>query len=253
MGRTMPDHSPARPGGLRRWLARGLTQVLALALAFAAGAIAMHVGMHAGDRDHLRMLQDQVGELQLELSRNQSEQAALRSQAEVQDGTQRVLQDKITGLQQELGHTRDQLAFYEQLIPPGPAGAVAVRAFDLRQDGEFLHYRVLLTRNAAPQAAAFKGRMRFVANGRLQGKTVKMALSPPVASADASGDTGSTVSGADPLELVFEQFQRSTGVLQLIPGLMIDSVSLEILEGDVVRATQDAGLNRAGSAPGATQ
>jgi hypothetical protein len=116
MGRTMPDHSPARPGGLRRWLARGLTQVLALALAFAAGAIAMHVGMHAGDRDHLRMLQDQVGELQLELSRNQSEQAALRSQAEVQDGTQRVLQDKITGLQQELGHTRDQLAFYEPSI-----------------------------------------------------------------------------------------------------------------------------------------
>ncbi|MGB5808394.1 MAG: hypothetical protein WBH02_13230, partial [Castellaniella sp.] len=51
--------------------------------------------------------------------------------------------------------------------------------------------------------------------------------------------------GADPLALVFDQFQRSTGVLQQVPDLTIESVRLEILEGDTVRAAQDAALNRA--------
>ena len=39
-------------------------------------------------------------------------------------------------------------------------------------------------------------------------------------------------------------FQRSQGVLQRVPDLSIQSVRLEILEGDTVRASQDADLNR---------
>src|SRR5690606_2210234 len=157
--------------------------------------------------------------------------------------TQRMLKDKNAELQQALGRTRDQLAFYEQLIPPAPAGAVAVRAFDIQAEGEFLRYRVLLTRNTAPQAEPFRGRMRFVAHGQAQGKAVKIELSPPVA--PATDEATASSPGSDPLTLVFDQFQRSTGVLQRAPDLLIQSVRLEILEGDTVRAFQDAELNRA--------
>jgi hypothetical protein len=239
----MTRSSQAHGGGFSRWLVRGLSRLMLLAVVFAAGALAMHFGMHAGEHAELQARRSQVESLQAELSRAQTGQAALRSEAEVQAGTQRVLQDRNAELQQELGRTRDQLAFYEQLIPPGPAGAVAVRAFDIQADGEFLRYRVLLTRNAAPQADAFKGRMRFVANGRSQGKAVKIELSPPVA--PAAGEVAASAPGADPLALVFDQFQRSTGVLQRVPDLSIQSVRLEILEGDTVRASQDADLNRA--------
>ncbi len=238
-------HTQERPGGFRRWLARRLAQGLLLFLAFVVGALVMHVGMHSGDHEQIQTLQSRVDELQSELSQSRALAAQLRSQTQVQEGTQSVLQDKVTQLQQQLGRTQDQLAFYEQLIPPGPAGAVAIRAFDIQPEGEFLRYRVLLTRNAAPGAEPFKGRLRFVANGRQDDKTVKIELTPPVVP-EAAGSTGAAVSapGADPLAVVFEQFQRSTGVLQRVPGLIIQSVRLEILEGDTVRATQDAALNR---------
>lgn len=237
----MTQQQPTRPGGFRRWLVRKLTLGLAFVLVFLAGAAAMHLGMHGGDRERMQTLQAQAAAQQDELARSQASLAAARSDAEVQAGTQRVLQDKIAELQQRLGQVRDQLAFYEQLIPPGPAGAVAVRAFDVQSDGDFLRYRVLLTRNAAAGAEPFKGRMRFVAQGSRQGKTVKMEVTPPV----AAGDAGTAASASDPLALVFDQFQRSTGVLQVPADLQVQSVRLEILEGDTVRATQDSALNRA--------
>lgn len=230
--------------GFRRWLIRILTMGLAFALVFIAGAAAMHLGMHSGDRQQIQDLQAQLAAQQAELAQDRAAQAAARSDGEIQAGTQRVLQEKLADLQQQLGHVRDQLAFYEQLIPPGPAGALTVRAFDIQADGEFLRYRVLLTRNAVPNAESFKGRMRFVVQGRSQGKTVKMDLNPPLAPDQAAGAASDA---ADPLALVFDQFQRSTGVLQVPAGLQVQSVRLEILEGDTIRATQDTALN--GTAP----
>lgn len=235
---------PAR-GGFRRWLARALATGLAFVLVFIAGAAAMHLGMHAGDRERIQSLQDNLASQQAESARLLAEADAARNEAEIQAATQRVLQEKLAGLQQQLGQVRDQLAFYEQLIPPGPAGALAIRAFDIQADGDFLRYRVLLTRNAAPDAQPFKGRMRFVAEGLRQDKTVKMELGPPQV-ADPAGGTESAP--ADPLALVFDQFQRGTGVLQVPSGVQIRSVRLEILEGETVRATQDAVLNRAAPA-----
>ncbi|CAM5782982.1 DUF6776 family protein [Castellaniella caeni] len=236
---------PSQAGGFSRWLVRKLKMALAFLVVFVAGAVAMHLGMHAGDHAKMQALQAQVRDQQASLAQAQAAQAAAQSAADVQAGTQRALQDKVAQLQQQLGQVRDQLAFYEQLIPPGPAGAVAVRAFDVQPEGDFLHYRVLLSRNAAAGAQPFKGRMRFVALGTSQGKAVKIQLSPP--QTPEADQTQAAAGAADPLALVFDQFQRSTGVLQLAPGLQVQSVRLEILEGDTVRATQDAALNRAAS------
>lgn len=227
--------------GFSRWVVRKLTLLLVLVLAFLAGAAAMHLGMHAGDQEMMHAQQAQLDTRQAELMQARADLAAARSEAEVQAGSQRVLQDKVADLQQQLGQVRDQLAFYEQLIPAGPAGAVAVRAFDVQADGDVLRYRVLLTRNAPMGADTFKGRMRFVAQGLSQGKPVKISLDPPQVQ---TASDASTPSGTDPLALEFDQFQRSTGVLQTPSDVQIQHVRLEILEGDIVRATQDADLNR---------
>ncbi|HEX7386032.1 MAG TPA: DUF6776 family protein [Castellaniella sp.] len=262
-------------GGLSSWLVRGLSRLLVLILAFVVGAVVMHVGMHSGDREHIKALQVQNTELQDHLTQSQAALAALTSQSNVQDGTQRTLQDKVTELQQALGNTRDQLSFYEQLLPAGPAGSVTVRAFDVQPEGDFLHYRVLLTRSAPDSSAPLKGRLRFVATGRQNGKTVQIPLSAPqsdgapaagAASADAAPANVATPAASDhapapapamasassaspktapaapvdPLALDFDQYQRSTGVLEKIPGLMIQSVRVDVLEGDTVRASQSA-------------
>ncbi|WP_322995604.1 DUF6776 family protein [Castellaniella sp.] len=229
-----------KSGGLSRWLVRKLSFLLLLALVFLAGAATMHLGMHAGDQDMIRAQQAQLAALQADLTQSRADLAATRSQADVQSASQRTLQDTMTSLQQQLGQVRDQLAFYEQLIPPGPAGAVAIRAFDIQAEGDQLRYRVLLTRNAPVGADAFKGRMRFVAQGQSQGKPVRIDLSPLSAS-DAAATTTATDGS---LALAFDQFQRSTGVLQVPADLQIQHIRLEILEGDTVRASQDTVLNR---------
>ena len=229
-----------RRGGFSRWLVRTLSRLLALALAFLAGAVVMHVGMHGGDREHMQALQAQNSELQAQLGQSQAALGARHNEANVNDGAQQALQDKIAELQKTLAGTQDQLSFYEQLLPPGPAGAVAVRAFDVRPKGDFLQYRVLLTRSVADSADPFKGRLRFMATGVRDGKTVQVELSPP-SSPQPSADT-SAGAAPDSLALAFDQYQRSTGILQDVPGLAIQCVRVDVLEGGTVRASQDTSL-----------
>ncbi len=238
---------------LRRLILRGLVLALVLLLVFIAGALAMHFGMHRGDKQRILDLEARVETLRMTEAETNARLASLQGQLDVELATRRTLEDTLARQEQELGRTRDQLAFYEQLIPPGPAGAVAIRAFDVRLQGGFLHYRVLLTRNA-PGQEAFRGRMRFMADALEGGNPVKIELSAATAEASAA-PPGQGAAGADPFALVFEQFQRSTGVLQLPPGAAIRSVTLEVLEDGVIRATRDATIADAapaGGAPGVT-
>lgn len=234
---------PSQRHGMRHWFLRMLKLGLAMLLAFLAGAAAMHLGMHADDQDHMQAMQTQLATQQADLNQARADLATAHNQADVQAGTQRALQDSLTNLQTQLSQVRDQLSFYEQLIPPGPAGTLTIRALDVQPDGEFLRYRVLLTRNAEAGAEPFKGRMRFVAQAVQQGKTVKIDLNP----AQAEGGDATPAEPADALSLVFNQFQRSTGVLQMPSQVQIRAVRLEILEGDTVRATEDVALNRTGN------
>lgn len=230
-------------GGFSRWLVRGLSRILVLVLVFVAGAVVMHVGMHGGDREHAQMLQSQNTELLAQLKQSQADAAAARSASGVDQGTRQALQGELAALQQKLGHAQDQLAFYEQLIPAGPAGSVTIRAFEVRQDGGFLHYRVLLTRSAPESSAPFNGRLRFVATGQQDGKAATTDLVPP--QSETGGASAAPDAAAGPLDLSLEQFQRSTGVLQMIPGLTIQSVRVDVLEGDTVRASRDVALDHA--------
>ncbi|MER1968761.1 DUF6776 family protein [Castellaniella sp. GW247-6E4] len=239
---------------VRRLILRGLGLILALLLVFVAGALVMHFGMHRGQHQQILDLQARVDTLRMTEAETNARLAGLQGQLDVELATRRTLEDTLARQQQELGRTRDQLAFYEQLIPPGPAGAVAIRAFDIRRQGDFLHYRVLLTRNA-PGQEAFRGRMRFMADALKDGNPVKIELSAATAVAAPPSEIAAPGVGADPFSLVFEQFQRSTGVLRLPPGVAIRSVNLEVLEDGVIRATRDATIVDAapeGSAPGVT-
>lgn len=214
-----------------------------LILGFVVGALAMHFGMHSSDMADMEALQAHTAMVETEQAEAQTDLAMARSQLEVELGTRKALENTLMGIQQELSRTRDQLAFYEQLIPPGPAGAVAIRAFDVQRQGDVLNTRVLLTRNA-PGQAAFKGRMRFMAKGHQGDKDVKIEL-VTAAALDQSGDAPDPqrASGVDPLALAFDQFQRSTSVLRLPPDFTPVSVTLDILEEGVIRATREANVD----------
>ncbi|WP_397473551.1 DUF6776 family protein [Pusillimonas sp.] len=164
----------------------------------------------------------------------------------VEESTRKSLEEALQSTQAELGRARDQLAFFDRLLPPGPSGSVSIRALDFQSHGPTLSYKVLLMRNA-PGPAAFAGQMQFLATGKLGDEQVELALQP--ATAHAAGDAANEVSDSDgepstqgPLMLQFEQFQRSEGLLALPEGFEPATVTLNVLEGKTLRVSRTVSL-----------
>ena len=134
----------------------------------------------------------------------------------------------------ELSRLRDQLAFYEQLLPPGPPGTVAIRAVELSQTTNALRYRVLLMRGGRPAGDTFSGKLQFVAQGEQDGEVRTLNLSP----LKGSDPIGTEPDSESTLAVDFDQYQRSQGLLGVPEGFVLQSVTLNVLDGNVVRATR---------------
>ncbi|HEY9280846.1 MAG TPA: DUF6776 family protein [Eoetvoesiella sp.] len=182
-----------------------------------------------------------VAQSQYDLAEARSQVDFVRGQLAVEESTRRTLEATLQATQNELGRARDQLAFFDQLLPPGPNGAVSVRALDIEQTGSTLRYRVLLMRNA-PGGETFNGLMQFVANGLQHGKPVKIQLEPAQAVVNVA-DVSDAGADVNELALSFDQFQRSGGVLSLPEGFVPKTVTLNILEGKAVRVSRTVNLS----------
>lgn len=176
-----------------------------------------------------------VAQYQHDLSSLAAEREALSGQLVVEQTTRHSLEQSLQAAQQDLAQARERLAFYDQLLPPGPAGSVAIRAFEVERQGGALAYRVLLMRNGTP-GSSFNGHMEFVANGVRAGKAVKINLEPAQAAKPANA------SATSPLQIQFDQFQRAEGLLAVPRDVRLKSVTLNIVEGATVRASRSAGL-----------
>src|SRR5690606_19198724 len=127
--------------------------------------------------------------------------------------------------QGELGRAHDTIAFYEQLLPPGPKGAVSIRALDIERVGPNLKYRILLMRSGSNDKP-FQGRLQFVAAGMQGGAEVSVELFPAMlvngatlqqyAAAEAAVEEADSEESG-PLDVEFAEFQRSSGLLALPP------------------------------------
>lgn len=203
--------------------------------------------------------------LELQLRTQQAAQAQVRSALEAQiaaalahaeqtrqeltieRAARAELGKNLTTLLDELGRTKDLLAFYEQLLPPGPQGAIALRAVELERQDQTLAYRVLLMRSGKP-GERFNGRLQFVASGLRDGQEVTAVLYPKQTGPDfASSRSPINTLGAagqeqDSLSLSFDQFQRNQGVLALPTDFQPTSVVISVLSGDIVLASRKVDL-----------
>ncbi|WMD18661.1 hypothetical protein RAS12_18755 [Achromobacter seleniivolatilans] len=153
------------------------------------------------------------------------------------------LEAQLLTAQAELGRVRDQLAFYEQLLPPGPEGSVDIRSVQIERDGGGLRYKVLLMRSGRNGGTPFAGALRFQATGVLKGETVTVDLAPMQVKAETGPVTvtGESTSAAS-LALQFDQYQRSQGMLAVPEGFVPENVTVSVLEGETVRATRSVKL-----------
>lgn len=181
-------------------------------------------------------LQAQIEPLALRASDTQAELNTTTGRLNIAEAArERLAQDLLTA-QEEGARLRDNLAFFEQLIPSGPQEAgLNIRAVEFVPQGNTVEYRVLLMRTT-PATSDFEGRLQFSATGLQDGRSATIVLE---SLAPAPTSTGSAYAGklapANPLALNFRQYQRSHGLLALPPDFVPDAITVQVLEGKTIR------------------
>jgi hypothetical protein len=228
------NRRPAKRSAFWQRVTWVLVWVVAMGLGFAAG---QHIQLGQAAKQYANLQTDfdvTVAQLRYDMSKLAAEKEALQSRLSVEQSTRRSLEESIQRAQGDLAKANERLAFYDQLLPPGPSGSVSIRALSIQPNGAFLAYRVLLTRNAQP-GSEFNGHVEFVANGEKNGESVKITLNPATGQA---GEASVAASTAQPLPVSFDQFQRLEGLLSMPEGLSLTSVTLNIIEEGAVRVSR---------------
>ena len=230
------------------WVIVALVCVLAAGLGYVAGLYQMGPGVNAAQKQASASLPAtetalRDAELALNAERDRREGDRL-----VEFATRQALEKRLKAQDADISRMREQLAFYEQLLPPGPPGAVTIRGFELEAMPGALRYRVLLMRSGRTAGKSFEGTLQFVAQGEQDGKPVSLTLEPMVLTDDADTSEGASSVSATPqsaaeaaktLSVDFDQYQRSQGVLGLPEDFAPRAVVVNVLEGTTVRASRE--------------
>lgn len=166
----------------RSW--RWLPWALVLAAGIAAGAAAgyFRAQSHVVPEGSVLLTQTQLAARDQALAQRETEIRFLRAQLDTADGEIAVeraarleLEAQLREAQADVGRGRDQLAFYEQLLPPGPAGSLDIRGAEFVREGAGVRYKILMMRSGRSETP-FLGELRFEAAGLLNGETVSVPL-----------------------------------------------------------------------------
>jgi hypothetical protein len=261
-------------GGVLLFLLGGLVAALMIQ---GTGVVAQHLQLRT---ERAALLQERS---ELEAERAQTVSPFHQTQAELltERAARLELEKILATVQLELGRTQDQLAFFEDLLPTSPHGALDIRAVEIEQHADGLQYRVLLMRSGKT-TKHFVGTLQFVAIGHCRGDVdaseQMVILQPLLAEPLPVGSEGLVAQSlhdksqqAEPqrvntqqkmrqqvevqqteaqqtegqraaLRLDFAQFQRGQGLLALPPRFAPKSVTVRVLDGDIVLASRVVAL-----------
>jgi hypothetical protein len=119
---------------------------------------------------------------------------------------------------------RDDLGFFEKLIPTS-AGGVAIRGLQAEVlGGTQLKWQVLVMQ-PVKNAPEFHGKLEMSIGGTLEGRPWMLEL---------------PAGGAQPLQ--FRQYRRIEGMVDLPPQAVVKNVSAKVMEGAATRAVQSIKL-----------
>src|SRR5690554_3059763 len=126
-----------KSGKFWQWAAWVLVSVVFAGLGFALGQH-IHLGQAAQRYANLQTEFDvTVAQLRYDMSQLVAEKESLQSQLAIENSTRRSLEETLQRVQGDLARTNERLAFYDQLLPPGPSGSVSIRALSIQPNGVF--------------------------------------------------------------------------------------------------------------------
>jgi hypothetical protein len=188
-------------------------------------------GLEKGSKDELLRLRSEVLVLRTDLASAREERDQAQSIANTagtlvttEKSSRERLLTQVKQLEIDNRTLRDDLGFFEKLIPAAGVDGVAIRGLQAElHDGTKVKWQVLVIQ-ANKNAQEFNGRLDVSFSGTLGGKPWTAGL----------------VGG--PLPIKIRQYGRLEGDFELPAQAMVKSVTAKVMDGAVARATQSIKL-----------
>jgi hypothetical protein len=216
------------------WPLRWLMAAVVLGFCAAIGLWAFELGKDlAGIDDNVKedLARLRVEVVQLKEQRDKA-QSILNTSGSLLTA-EKAAQEKIIGqiklLEAENRALRDDLGFFEKLIPTGGNEGVAIRGLQAESlsAGSQIKWQVLVIQ-PTKNAPAFNGKLEITLSG-LQGGAPGTG---------AGGKPWVQVAGGAAQSLQFTQYKRLENVIDLPPQVVVKQVSAKVTEGAATRAVQ---------------
>ena len=177
-------------------------------------------GLDMNAKEELKLLRIEVSVLRAERDKAQSVANTSVSLLTAEKAAQEKMVSQIRQLESGNLLLRDDLGFFEKLLPSGTAVGVAIRSLQAELLSETqLKWQVLVIQ-PAKGAPDFNGKLDITLNGTLAGQPWMINLP------------------GGPQDLHIKQFGRTEGVVNLPPQAVVKTVVAKIVEGSAIRSVQ---------------
>jgi hypothetical protein len=181
-------------------------------------------GLDSGAKEELARLREEVSRLRDERDRAQSVANTAGSLLTTEKSAQERLVAQIKRMETENRELRDNLGFFEKLLPTGVADGISIRGLQAEVlSSAQIKWQVLVI-VAAKNAPEFNGKLEVTFEGLQNGKPWSMTLP----------------GGAQALQV--RQYKRLEGVVELPAQSVVKTVSAKVIEGSTTRAVQTVKL-----------
>lgn len=204
-----------------RWVALAVVLGLCGAVALWAFEFGKSIaGLDTVSRDELLMLRAEVARLHSEGQTQQTVAHTAESLLVTERAAKEKLMAQVRQLEADNRTLREDLGFFERLIPAAKTEGLAIRSLQAEVLGSMqLRWQVLIIQSAR-NAPEFNGRLELVLTGTQDGQPWTQTQPPQGQS------------------LQVKQYRRLEGVLDLPPNAVVKTVTARVLEGTTVRAVQ---------------
>ena len=177
-------------------------------------------GLDSHAREELSLLRQEVVSLRYDRDKAQSIANTSGSLLTAEKALQEKMGVQLRQLELDNRGLRDDLGFFEKLLPSGGTDGVAIRGLQAELlSASQLRWQVLVIQ-PVKNAPDFNGKLEVTINGLLAGKPW----------------TATLPGGAQVLQ--FKQYRRIEGVLDLPPQAVVKTVTAKVVEGTATRSAQ---------------
>jgi hypothetical protein len=216
------------------WPLRAILGFFVIAAAAAAGMAIYEYGRNFAGPDRKQLLaeierlQSTLREVTAERERFAALATAHEAQLKVERAAQEQLAGQVSTLESESNRLKEDLAFFESLLPAGTGSkGVVIRSFRVQPEGEpnQMRYRLLVQQSGKPERD-FVGTVQLQVSFMQGPRSFVLSVPGPEAAPEQL------------LQLSFRHYQRIEGSFQLPPGAVARSVLVKIVAGGQTQTEQ---------------